>query len=208
MNIATAEQMLLDNQKFVYSVCNTVVAHNDQESRMNLVGLSREDLIQEGMIGLWKACLGFDESKGNKFSSYAYQQIKGYILNLLNKSSEFKFETKMKWDEKLEADNVKVRLNTMIPDENGKETEIINLLDSSKSMSFNEDALGNDELIDLNSAVANLNEKERYVIENYYFKGKTVKEIAKEQGVTFQAISLNNKKALKKLKATKELAYT
>lgn len=30
-----------------------------------------EDMIQEGMIGLWKACQTFDEDKGYKFATYA-----------------------------------------------------------------------------------------------------------------------------------------
>lgn len=34
-----------------------------------------EDLVQVGSIGLWNACLTYDESKGYKFSSYATKCI-------------------------------------------------------------------------------------------------------------------------------------
>lgn len=39
-----------------------------------------EDTLQDGEMGLWHACLRFDETKGNKFSSYASWCIRGYIL--------------------------------------------------------------------------------------------------------------------------------
>lgn len=45
--------------------------------------LDKEDLFQEAYLGLWKACLRFDESKGYEFSTYAVPIIKGTILRSL-----------------------------------------------------------------------------------------------------------------------------
>lgn len=45
-----------------------------------------EDIFQIGMIGLWKAIKLFDESKGTKFSTFAYTAIRNEIGNELRKS--------------------------------------------------------------------------------------------------------------------------
>lgn len=49
---------------------------------------SLEELYQFGMYGLWKAIINFDPSKKCKFSTYAYQNICGHILNGINKEKE------------------------------------------------------------------------------------------------------------------------
>lgn len=50
------------NTGLVFKVYND---HFSQYSRL------QEDLVQEGMIGLWKACQTFDEGRGTPFSTYA-----------------------------------------------------------------------------------------------------------------------------------------
>lgn len=44
-----------------------------------------DDLIQEGMIGLWKACQSFDESRGVAFSAYAFVCIRNEMGSYLRK---------------------------------------------------------------------------------------------------------------------------
>lgn len=46
--------------------------------------LEREDLIQEGMIGLFKAIGSFDRRKGYKFSTYANTCIRNQVMNALS----------------------------------------------------------------------------------------------------------------------------
>lgn len=52
--------------------------------------IDKEDLLQEGYIGLWKACLNFDESRGFEFSTYAYPMIKGEIYRFLRDTNLLK----------------------------------------------------------------------------------------------------------------------
>lgn len=48
-----------------------------------------EDLLQEGYAALWKCCLGFDEQKGCKFTTYAcaaiYRGMLEYVKSCIKK---------------------------------------------------------------------------------------------------------------------------
>lgn len=52
--------------------------------KYNIQSLDREDLIQEGMIGLFHAIETYDKKKGAKFSTYANVCIRNRILNALS----------------------------------------------------------------------------------------------------------------------------
>lgn len=54
-------------------------------------GLSLEDLVQEGMLGLLDACGRFDSSRDIKFETYAGYWIKKYILQAVGKESKHSF---------------------------------------------------------------------------------------------------------------------
>lgn len=68
--------LLRSNMRLVYSI-----AMNHQG-----MGLDINDLIYEGVLGLRKAMVKFDPTKGCAFSTYAYPWIKDYIRAALSKS--------------------------------------------------------------------------------------------------------------------------
>lgn len=56
-----------------------------------------DDLVGYGCVGLAEAARSFDESRGHKFSTYAYQRVRGAILDGLAQMSWFrrdKFEAR------------------------------------------------------------------------------------------------------------------
>ena len=75
------EELFNSNTGLVYFVVQTYYSH---ERRFEY-----QDLVQMGMVGLWKACLRYDSSKGVKFSSFACKQIWGNISVQLRDSGLF-----------------------------------------------------------------------------------------------------------------------
>ncbi|HHY19018.1 MAG TPA: sigma-70 family RNA polymerase sigma factor [Firmicutes bacterium] len=57
-------------------------------SRYHYTTLEREDLLQEGLIGLYVALMQYDETYGIKFSSFAYICILRKVLNAIKQSSK------------------------------------------------------------------------------------------------------------------------
>lgn len=55
-----------------------------------LVGGDNEDLIQEGMIGLYNAIRTYDEAKHVSFSSYAKTLIEHRVINAIKKDNSLK----------------------------------------------------------------------------------------------------------------------
>lgn len=58
--------------------------------RYFLAGGEAEDLIQEGMIGVHSAIVGYDPNMGKSFKNYAYLCIKGRMLDAVRLSSRQK----------------------------------------------------------------------------------------------------------------------
>lgn len=62
--------IVLENIGLVHKIANTH-CRNHQD---------RDDLVQEGLIGLFEAARRFDPSYGAAFGTFAYPYIRGYIL--------------------------------------------------------------------------------------------------------------------------------
>lgn len=55
-----------------------------------LIGAEQEDLCQEGMVGLYKACLTYDEKKSSSFKTFAYTCVKSQILTAIKSANRKK----------------------------------------------------------------------------------------------------------------------
>ena len=77
LSFGDTETLIKSNMRLVFSVANH---YRDQ-------GLSYEDLIQEGTLGLIKAIDKFDFEKGHKLSTYATWWIRQYIGRALTNQS-------------------------------------------------------------------------------------------------------------------------
>jgi len=52
-------------------------------------GISRKDLVQEGTLGLHRAIVKYDPSRGVKLSTYAYPWIKSYMSRYVQKTQKY-----------------------------------------------------------------------------------------------------------------------
>lgn len=63
---------------------------NMKVSKYFIIGAEKEDIIQEGMIGLFKAIQGFDDTKQNSFKTFANMCIERQLITAIKTSNRQK----------------------------------------------------------------------------------------------------------------------
>ena len=84
-NIKNKDQMALDCLMERY---NELV--NVKANKFFMVGAEKEDMIQEGMIGLYKAVKSFDSEKENSFKTFANMCIERQLITAVKNSNRQK----------------------------------------------------------------------------------------------------------------------
>ena len=76
-----ASELLLNKYKFlVKSICN----------KFFIAGSTKDDIIQEGMIGLYRAIMNYKSEKNDSFSAFASMCIKRRVLSVMNSANRKK----------------------------------------------------------------------------------------------------------------------
>ena len=210
----TDNKFIQDNLGLVHSLA----------ARFKGRGIEYEELFAAGCEGLVKAGLGFDESRGLKFSTYAVPVILGEIRRLFRDGGTVKVSRGLK-ELSLKAARVQEELR-----KNGNEPR---LSDIAKALGVSveqageavaaalppvsltvSDEEGEQELdvpvppeqaklterIALNQCLALLDEEERRLIVTRYIKNKTQTETGEIMGLSQVQVSRKEKKALKRLR--------
>ncbi|MDD3631184.1 MAG: RNA polymerase sporulation sigma factor SigH [Atribacterota bacterium] len=135
-----------------------------------LIGADKEDIIQEGMIGLYKAVRNYDNSKYTSFRVFAEICIMRQIITAIKKSSRKK---------RTPPDSC-VSLNQPIEYEEGYSRTLLDIVDDLKINDPMSIFLSKERLQELtaklNTVLSNL---ERKVL-SAYLDGKTYRDIAFE----------------------------
>lgn len=116
-------KFILENKGLVYEI---------YRSKYKDCKLHEEDLIQEGFIGLMKACNNFENAKGYKFSTYAYYWIWGHMDKYLKRNIENK-----KGHNCIHKVDILSLNDLVFGNEAGN--EYIDLLEDNTSITYNED---------------------------------------------------------------------
>ena len=152
-------------------------------------GISIEDLISIGTIGLIKAVNSFDPDKNIKLATYASRCIENEILMVLRKSNRLKLE--VSFDEPLNTDWDGNEL--LLSDILGTESDLVSKdldADIEKQM--------------LHTAIEALNPREKYIVGLRYGIGEakehTQKEVADIMGISQSYISRLEKRIIGKLR--------
>lgn len=133
-----------------------------------LVGADRDDIVQEGMIGLFKAIRDFDNSKLASFKSFAELCIRRQIITAVKAATRKKH---------LPLNNYVSLSKPVYDDEN--EYALVNLVAELRESDPEELFIGKENAAFLGKKMNEvLSELEREVLD-MYLKGKSYQEIAK-----------------------------
>ena len=152
-------------------------------------GISIEDLISIGAIGLIKAVNSFDPDKNIKLATYASRCIENEILMVLRKTNRLKLE--VSFDEPLNTDW------------DGNELLLSDILGTEPDL-VSKDLEADVEKQMLHTAIDKLNDREKYIVGLRYGLGAdkehTQKEVADMMGISQSYISRLEKRIIGKLK--------
>lgn len=141
-----------------------------------LVGADREDLLQEGMIGLIKAIRAFDDSKEASFKTFATLCIKRQIVTAIKAANAQKNMA------------LNSALGSAIETAEGREVSYSKGLESYISYNPEELYLGKEKMREFNDFVDenfSIFEKEVFA---YMVKGYSYREIAERMGKSLKTI--------------------
>ena len=79
-----------DDEALDYLICKYKDIVNSKVNKYFIIGAEKEDIIQEGMIGLYKAIKSFDTQKQNKFKTFANMCIERQLITAIKTSTRQK----------------------------------------------------------------------------------------------------------------------
>lgn len=205
-------KLLIENENLIYSVASKFTKYKD-----------KEDLFQAGCIGMIEAYNNFDNTKGTKFTSYAYPYIFGEINKYVREDHTIKLSKDM---QKLKSKIEKARIflsQKLMYNPNIKELStyleidekiVASLLNYSDPYSIDKQIdedismheiipdkiVDYDTLLALKTEIESLDEPERTIMIERYYKDITQTELSKKIGLSQVDISRKEKKVLTKLK--------
>lgn len=147
-----------------------------------LIGGEYEDLVQEGMIGLYKAVISYNDFENTAFSSYAYSCIKSKILDVIKTANRDRHKA----------------LNNCIPISLYNESTSSTLANSAEEVAIQNDINSN-----ILSKIQQVLNKQEQTLFFAYLEGKSYQELAAEFNKSYKAIDNALQKIKKKIKKVK-----
>lgn len=211
----TREEIIKSNIGLVYNVAN------------QFYNVDKQDLIQEGCIGLIKAYKNYQNNGTTKFSTYAYEYVYGAMYALVNKNRDIKVsrdilklyklieKSRYMLAQKLGKVPNNIELaNYLEKDEREIEEAVLCgeaiMMSSLDNQSEDErskyetiatpESISLDERIDVINSLDVLNDSEREIIKSRYFKDMTQSEVARKLNMTQVMVSRYEKKGLDKMR--------
>ena len=160
-----------DNKALDYIMEKYAELVNIKASKFFIVGAEKGDIVQEGLIGLYKATKAFDTEKQNSFKTFANMCIERQIITAIKTANR----------QKNIPLNSAFSINAQIYDENeDNDKEIVDILNTHCIEDPSESIAKKEYYSIINKAInENLSEHERNVLK-YYQQNKSYEEIAKK----------------------------
>ena len=189
-----------------------------------------DDLFQVGCVGLIKAIDNFDLKYNVQFSTYAVPMILGEIKRFIRDSSSLRISRSVKdiayraikkKEEYYQKNGIEISYQELSKELGIEEYELYNALTAIKDPVSMYEPIYNDggetiylcdQIVDnesnndfsnklsIESAMNNLEEREKYILDQRFIIGKTQMELAEELDISQAQISRLEKKAIKQLK--------
>ena len=160
-----------DSQALNYIMDKYAELVNMKASKFFIVGAEKGDIVQEGLIGLYKATKAFDTEKQNSFKTFANMCIERQIITAIKTANR----------QKNIPLNSAFSINAQLYDENDdNDKEVIDIL-NAHCVEDPSDSLAKREYFNyINKTInENLSEHERNVL-RYYQQNKSYAEIAEK----------------------------
>ena len=140
-----------------------------------LVGGDTEDLIQEGMIGLYKAIKNYDKEKNATFSTFAYLCIRRQIQSAIKVASSKR--------------NMMLSRAVPITEEiDDDEGEPIGLIIPSTSMLPDDQMISNETMQEVKDKISKTLSKMELLILTQYLKGQSYNEISNKLDINKKSV--------------------
>ena len=219
-DLTAREELVQGNLKLVLSLLKDFNKKNE----------NMDDLFQIGCVGLLKAIDNFDLSYGVKFSTYCVPMIQGEVRRYLRDNSSLRISRSVKdlsykimrlKDEYLISNGKEPSTKYLSEQLEVDESDIINAIESMRDpvsifeAIYNdggdtiylcdqiEDKKNNNDVatkLAVENAIYNLDERERYILDQRFVIGKTQMEIAEELNISQAQISRIEKSSINKIK--------
>ncbi|MCD7722488.1 MAG: sigma-70 family RNA polymerase sigma factor [Clostridiales bacterium] len=187
-------------------------------------GYDYDDLFQSGCVGLIKAVDNFDESRGFCFSTYAVPVIMGEIKRLFRDNGQMKVSRSLQeksarakrlgelFMKKEQREPTVGELADMLGCDSFETAQILNVINPLLSLSefYEEDSKeleipydDTDEMFDrisVSQIMESLDNNEKVLITERYYKGKTQAETAAVLGISQVQVSRKEKAILQKMR--------
>lgn len=134
-----------------------------------LMGADREDLVQEGMIGLYKATRDYRDDKQSSFKAFAELCITRQIITAVKTANRQKHMPL----------NTYVSLNKPVTDEKSERT-LIDILVGAKVMNPEELIIGREEFANIEAHMRDILSTLEWEVLMAYLDGKTYQEIGED----------------------------
>jgi len=201
------KRLVSANLRFVVSVAKSYQNY----------GLSLEDLINEGNLGLMKAAYRFDETRGFKFISYAVWWIKQSILQAIAEQSRLvrlplnRVGTLTKigkvysmLEQEFEREPTPEEIANVLEVDSGDITDTIKMATRSVSMDSHSEVMGESLKEEVNHILSTLTAREARILKLYFGldgeKPHTLEEIGVKFKLTRERVRQIKEKALRRLR--------
>lgn len=155
-----------------------------------IIGGELEDIVQEGMIGLYKAIKNYDSSKSASFKTFAIMCVKHQIQTAIKKANTKKNMT-LSNSVSLQSFSEKNDEEDFLP---------MNLI---FQVSPDEKVISRENYKDLILKIKNILSKKEYEVLKFYLRGYSYKEIAKILGLNEKSIDNSLSRIKNKIKNLK-----